>query len=183
MKKGTHGTCRSYAEEILANGFKATDGRIGKGTYFWAYFSDETEFCAKELAASWWRHSKQTHKYDHAKDNRCTVIYVEINSTDDSYLDLEDTDIKAKLIAFANQTYRKDDQRDYNKHKALGATYDLFIKLMEEALNIEFDIVHIRVAPPGGYRPPLPIEITGAPSCFLVMNDNCINIAGTKHVN
>lgn len=182
MKKGTHGTCRSYADDINAKGFKTAGGRLGQGVYFWGYTDDSMEFYVKELASSWWYYSKCSNRYKSAADTSCSVIFVEVLLENKKYLDIEDIEIKQRFILFSNEIYRRLSNRyKRDKKKILQSAYDLFVKRLEEELGSDFDVIHVRVAPPNKdyYKAALPVEITGAPSCFVVKNTSCIKILRT----
>jgi hypothetical protein len=169
--KGTHGTCASFAAEIKKSGFKSHKGRGGTGIYFWAYESPSLEYYAKELAESWWMFSKHRGDYD-GLNVSCVVIYVELR-VENIFLDLEELKLKEKLIEFANKVYR----RKGPKSERVSGTYDLFVSMMEQEIGVRIDVVHLRVAPPSKdfYRPSVPIDITGGPSCYVVRNQKVIS--------
>ena len=132
------------------------------------------ESYAKELAVSWWMATKYRGHYSGYNDS-CTVIYVELIVDEKGFLDLEELELKEMLILFANRVYHRARKRQWIDR--LSGTYDLFVSQMEQELNTKIDVVHVKVAPPYKefYKPSLPIEITGAPSCYVVRNQKVIS--------
>ncbi|MEW8543555.1 MAG: hypothetical protein AB2693_08450 [Candidatus Thiodiazotropha sp.] len=171
---GAHGTCADYAESIKNTGFSIskTGGRGGKGVYFWAYIDPELAVYAKDLAVSWCMYVKSTIGYHDSNDD-CVVIFAELNVIN-VFLDLEQQETKERLILFANNVYRRV-KKESNRKKAVSATYDLFVEMMEKELGQEIDVVHLRVSPPSldSY---IPIQITGSPSCYIARNLDVISI-------
>ncbi|MEW7987054.1 MAG: hypothetical protein AB2803_10295 [Candidatus Thiodiazotropha sp.] len=175
---GAHGTCADYAESIQNTGFSIskTGGRGGKGVYFWAYIDPELAAYAKDLAVSWCMFVKSKLGYRVSNDD-CVVIFAELNVIN-VFLDLEQQETKERLILFANSVYRRVKKESRKNGRAVSATYDLFVEMMEEELGREIDVVHLRVSPPSldSYKPMLPIQITGSPSCYIARNLEVISI-------
>lgn len=175
--KGTHGTCSEHAEQIIRDGFKpSVSGRGGAGVYFWGYESEEMEFYSEDLARSWWLYQRSCGGYSSVRDDSCKVIFASI-VVRNAFLDLEQLSVKEMLIKFANKAYRR--IKSNKLHKAnVSAIYDLFVGMIENDLGKKIDVIHVRVSPPARdfYKPRLPLELTGYPSCLVVRDVSCISI-------
>lgn len=170
--KGTHGTCRTFADGIVKDGFRHfAKGRRGSGVYFWAY--DSQDFYARQLALEWWDYARGKGQYKNASDSRCAIIYVKLQD-DGNYLDLEELETKESFIKGFNELFNRLVQHK-SRSKAAQVVYDLIIGEMEKKRGCSFDIVHVRVYPPKD-RPRYDIELTGHPTCYIVRNVGCILI-------
>lgn len=174
--KGTHGTCASFAEEILKNGFTVGAGRRGVGVYFWGYSSTNKEY-ATALANAWWAQAKVLHKYDVAHNKSCRVLYVSMKLDPDSFLDLEAHEMKQRLLLFLNDIY----MRTLAKGRPALAekAYDLFVGIIEKELKVKFEVVYVTVNPPQtehwAARDRYPsFDVLGMASCYVVKNKRCI---------
>ena len=88
--KGTHGTSRSRANNIVANGFRLSPvGKRGSGVYFWGYLSDSMETISRSLAEAWWFDVKRRHLYDKDENKSCSVVFASFDVSDDLHFDFE----------------------------------------------------------------------------------------------
>lgn len=172
--RGVHGTCRSYSYQIEKKGFRPGDGRRGAGIYFWAYRDPNIEAEVKELAIGWWRQSLSKNSYRNAGHKGCSLIYVRLIGVK-NLLDFEDLDVHESFVAFANEAVSK----NITTYKQEACRiYDLFVKMMEEEVGQVFDVLLVKVPPPGNefYTPPLPLDLVGYPPCLVVKHPEVIHI-------
>jgi hypothetical protein len=174
--KGTHGTCATFANEIKKHGFTIGGGRRGSGVYFWGYSSTLRDY-ATSLAKAWWSYAQSNGQYSSAENKTCEVLYVKIETEDNSFLDLEQHDMKQRLSRFLNDNYKRIVQ--LNSEQLAIKLYDLFVKTIEGELNTKFKAVHVSVNPPKlqFFESPGRIphfELMGMPSCYVVKDIKCI---------
>lgn len=174
--KGTHGTCFSFAEEIRNSGFIAGPGRRGRGVYFWGYSGSTKEY-ATALANAWWAQAKSMGKYDAVSDQSCSVLNVSINLREGRLLDLEEHEMKQKLLLFLNDIYKRSLSKD--RVALAEKAYDLFVGIIETELKNKFDVIYVTVNPPKKEhwegRDSFPnFDIIGMAPCYVVKNKECI---------
>lgn len=95
---GTHGTCISAAESIVASGFKVPTevGRAGKGVYFWAHGKQHTDV-AKKLAIGWHECARRAGTYNKYLNQDCAVLWAEIPVHRDAFLDFNAPELEDAL--------------------------------------------------------------------------------------
>lgn len=178
--KGTHGTCISFAEEIIQNGFKMLPGRRGTGAYFWSYTSTLKDY-ATNLAQAWWSQAKSFGQYNAVTDPSCKVLFVTIQAEDDLFLDLEEHKMKQMLSVFLNDSFKRSISLD-RAHLA-DRSYDLFVNLIERKLGKKFQVIHVTVNPPkkehfANYDRMPTFDLMGMPSCYVVKDNKHIILNG-----
>tara|TARA_R110001599_G_scaffold26935_1_gene94902 strand:- start:4441 stop:4995 length:555 start_codon:yes stop_codon:yes gene_type:complete len=183
MIKGTHGTCTSNADSIMADmSFRAsTVGLRGAGAYFWGYHSDEAKDDAKELAVCWWGIETKRGNYSKSQDKRCSVIYVDftIENKDVEVLDITEPEINETFRTYSKKVLDRVVTKDAND---VSQVYDMFISLLEEKAKRNFKLIHARVQSPGGYDSGLPKDVAGTPSCYIARDTSCVNIKSREVV-
>lgn len=174
--KGTHGTCVSRANLIRQNHFcSSSAGLRGAGVYFWGYTSVSLRDYARELAISWWRfaHNKQGN-YSKEKDKKCCVVYVSLNTQGLDVLDLENQEVRDTFIEYCQRVSPHiicEDDREKTSR-----LYDMFVDELEEKLERNFKVVHVKVQRPRKTQGILSLDITGQPSCYVVKDVSCIQV-------
>lgn len=168
MRKGTHGTCRTRANNILAVGFSASAvGKRGSGAYLWGYTHDDLKPKVSELACAWWHFAQKQGSYSKEKDKNCAVVHVTLCLVDDDVLDMENQQIREKFELY-NQTVR--DKLKGSSEEQLSQVYDMFVTDLEGVLRKNFKMVHVKVQRPLKWRYKLlsDMDISGQPSCYVV---------------
>lgn len=167
--RGAHGTSVSRANSIQKNGFQKSNGRFGRGVYFWS----ESPY-AEYLAKSWWNFqstTKDLYKYDSNKG--CAVIWGLCQLLENEFLDLDNKEIKKRL---AELCIKRNLGYSINTRK-LAATIVLFVSMLEKTLGNSFKVIETTVATaPKEFVEKYPISALGAPSCLIVFDEACINI-------
>jgi len=173
--KGTHGTCSSNAESIIANGFKYSNiGLRGGGIYFWGYILDDLEVYAKDLAIAWWRFAKKKGDYANAVSSRCSVIFADFKIDNQDILDFEDQHIREQFTVYSQKVYQR--IKAINPDEKISTIYDMFISDVEKSMGKTFKMIHVKVQAPKTYKKVLPMDLTGQPSCYVIKNLDCIEI-------
>ncbi len=165
---GTHGTIKSYAENIVKSGFNIRTGRGGTGAYFWRK-NDYSIILAK----GWYEFYLKKNKYDNENDKSFAYIEVKIDVNEQNFLDLEMPELKDRIanITFTRKLDRKTSDSD------IAALFDYFIKRLEEEMSSKFYVWQLRVnAPSENYDNKYPINILGNPICYVVNNNDLITI-------
>ena len=162
---GTHGTCATVVGTIKGSGFKASQGRIGSGAYFW-YDTDSFDGFGLELGKAWGR-------YKFPKSAKRSVIYVKISCSLNEYIDIEIPEVKIAIGQVA-QKFGKAGS-DYTK------IHNLFITQYEKRKSLKIKVLQGRVAPP----PPehftkgaaYDMRLLGAPVSICVIDPkSCVSI-------
>jgi hypothetical protein len=165
---GTHGTLASCKASILKDGFvpskKATQKRLGNGTYLWSSLGGY----GFELAKAW---VVQGHinKWHQEKDGVVFICKVDVKDTE--LADVETEECKAALAEIM----------DYCGHTDSCAIHNLFIKEYEKKAKCTIKVVKGRVFPPseacfkGGriYK----ATVLGSPVAFAIKEPSMITIA------
>lgn len=166
-KQCTHGTCRSRAIAIAKVGFLTeASGRGGKGAYFWS------GSYARVLAIGWYRQILAQGRLATESDSSGVVIYVIVEVDEADYLDFEDEDVKAGFARFIQKSGLNDETSAGRK----AAAHDLFIKELEQELQV-FKVIRMYLPAPGNnYCPEYPRTLMGTPVCYIVRSLDCVRI-------
>ena len=170
-KKGSHATSKSRYGTIKANGFQKSRGRAGKGVYFWA----DSHYCRK-LAVGWYAQSLADGQYRNDEDPSGVVLFATLSTEETCFLDLENQTLKDQIAVLAER--QRLGSRPSNHD--IAALYDLFIKRIEKARNIVYNVLAIRVAPPRDLD--YPIAVVGAPLCYIARITDCITIYAVEEI-
>jgi len=164
--KGSHGTTVTRSQTIFKEGFRINSGRYGKGVYFWR----ESNY-SKYLAIAWWNFYFHQREYSEDNNQSCSIIYVEIQTNKDDYLNTDDFEFKEFLIKLAKQ-------KGIEPSKArVAALYGYFITLLEKTLEVKYKVLEVRVVtPPKKFCEDYPLALIGVPHCYVVRDTNCITI-------
>ena len=139
-KSGTHGTCKSYADEIETLGFYPSSGRGGTGVYFWRRES----IFSKELAEAWYLFRKSTGKFKNVNDDRGAVIYASFTVGDNEYMNLEKPEVKDDFALFLKALGKLGDITD----KEICDAWDFYITEIENDAEEKIKLLEIRVGIP-----------------------------------
>jgi len=169
--KGSHGTTRVRAGNILKSSFRKGPGRHGTGAYFWLespyYF---------QLAIDWFNSSYAEYVTEGESKPECAIIVAELMADDSEVLDLDNRTLRASLM---NLVYNKEKIRRLNSSDRTRL-FDSFIRDLERELHIEFKIVLVRTAPPQGSK--YPLSFIGPPDCGIARDVTCIKRAALRKV-
>lgn len=173
---GTHGTCISFADGIMQNGFKIQPGRRGTGAYFWSYSSTLKDY-ATSLAKAWWSQATALGYYNAAVNQECKVLYVKIQANEDIFLDLEEHEMRRRLSVFLNDIFKRALPAD--RANLAEKAYDLFVSIIERKLDKNYQVIHVTVNPPkkehfDNYDRMPQVDLMGMPSCYVVKNSKLI---------
>lgn len=181
--KGTHGTCVSAADSIVATGFTSGPGRGGHGVYFWGYVSDDYKNHATNLAIDWWCMRSTQRKFIASPNPACSVLQVTLSSGADSVLDLANQENREKFLQYALTLSLK-----LGKSKArrpldnVTVVYDAFLRMMEAQRGAYYKVVGIFLPPPAQskvkWRNITEEErnLVGDPLCYIVRDSAIIEI-------
>lgn len=161
--RGTHGTTQRCAAEILSGGFRlSTEGRAGRGVYFWQYFADVE--IAKELAIRWFEQQNKRRAYPEP-DPQCAVISGKFEVSEDDVLDCSGELIEEITLTLQRMVTWTDDD--------IGATYESLISRIEALRGKPIMLVKTMVSPPkGAFKPKQVLPYPGA----LIVRDKSVEI-------
>lgn len=174
LPKGTHGTTWSRGKSIQEEGFRLSNGRVGRGAYFWR----ESPY-AYDLAVAWWDFSLRDKKsYEEDEDVRCAVIWASFRIKEEELLDLTRKDVNDGLAAFA----RKRNLRAKNEEEVANLRA-WFISWLGEKMNVDYKVIETSITlPPKRYRPFYSLELLGNPSCYLVKSKEVIRLDRIRYI-
>lgn len=136
--KGTHGTTKSRAEQILESGFKISDsGRAGRGVYFWQYF--ENPKIATNLAVGWFESQVKRGAYKEPSPE-CAVLDSRIFTDEDDSLDCTGEVLERVAIMLEKISDRTEDD--------ISRAYDYVISKLEDMLGRPILVARAMVSPP-----------------------------------
>lgn len=183
---GTHGTCRSNAENIHAEGFVAKPGRIGVGAYFWAAIedSDECRHLSKRLAHKWASLAQARGEYQDKALSQVATVEVKVDVDEAEVLGLDDprlvyglwSMLNSKLAELLNMPFTGEWNTGINfkEHEdALHGAIELFILRLEQRYNRQFKLVFKIQSCPKFNDPLLPF--IGNYSCFAIRDTEVIS--------
>lgn len=163
---GTHGTSQRNAAIIKLHGFNLTEGRLGKGAYFWA-----DSFLAQDLARGWFQQQKAERGYKEALPLE-SVIKAQIDCDEIEHIDLEDQVFKSQLQQLASHH----NVTDFSARN-IARMHSLVIEEFEKQNGVKIKVIEVRLAPPKPtFVPKYSINMFGAPICYVVRDANCITI-------
>jgi len=163
--EGSHGTSVTRAQRVHASGFHLGRGMRGTGVYFWTgpYYV--------ELAIGWYNYQRSLNRYNADGEPGCAIIIAAISVGDMEVLDLEAEELRDEIAL----TIKEQGLNTQNKRE-ITELYDLFIKKIEQRLNITFKVVKVKVGIPTGFFPDYPMNMIGAPLCCVVRDTTCVAI-------
>lgn len=136
--KGTHGTTKLRAGEILKSGFHiSTAGRAGKGIYFWQYFEDPQ--LANGLAIGWYEAQAKRGAYGE-KNPECAVLDASFFADDDDILDCTAEVVEQVAIMLQKLPNRSEDD--------ISNAYDSVIGRVEKVRGKPILVAKAHVTPP-----------------------------------
>ena len=107
--RGSHGTCKTFAASVLANGFNpSAEGRLGPGIYFWRISADAPgTISGRKRAKDWHWNAKRMRDSPYAKapDKSCAVLFAEIEES--NVLSLDNDNVLNKFSRFFEVAIRK----------------------------------------------------------------------------
>lgn len=183
---GTHGTCRSNAEDIHTNGFIAKPGRIGVGAYFWAAVENSAECrqLSHRLATKWATLAKAKGEYNGKALTEVTIVEVQVDVEEVEILGLDDPRLVYGLWSMLNKklselidrpfTGEWDNEVNFKEHEdAMHGAIEAFILRLEERYGRKFKLVFKIQSCPKFNDPLLPF--IGNYSCFAIRDTEVIS--------
>lgn len=161
---GSHGTCPKNIDSIERDGFKVGAGRHGTGAYFWSY-SIESEISkkrAKELAQAYFctklgksaQKRKRVRKGNLAKElviGPVAILEASIKCSNDSFLDLCDSDMRIMLCDFTEQFVNSREYKALSndeKKAEMSKIADAFVAEVEAMIGHTAIVVAMEADPP-----------------------------------
>jgi hypothetical protein len=171
--EGIHGTSSSKADQIRKSKFKIRTGRGGKGAYFWRHnkYSGILAYC-------WFLQAKYNGRYSGDRDKTFAEIKVKIKVPTNSFLDLEDPDIRENLADFAVSKGIDTD----NDRKRMAELIEAFVTETERVLSSDIKVLQLRLPIPHDCRD-YPSAMMGFPISYIVRNESIITIIEIKERN
>lgn len=151
---GTHGTSKSFAEDISEKGFDSTKlspGRHGKGVYLWSYndASPNTRERAVRLGKAWHSFCFGKKFYDECPKKSCVVLDCK---ADVELLDLVDHENASTFQAFLEQASDRIERGRYSGRKIdeqkATKLYGLFVSMKGQQDNKKYNAVHVLTSSP-----------------------------------
>lgn len=195
---GVHGTCRTWAKQILEKGFSpSTIGHSGPGIYFWRYFDNNTY--ASYLAYRWWKYSENKGTYNKqpgVKDTKCDLIYAKFNVDEDNILDLSHGKLKEGIRDMINQELKKIKQLDnvniskekqkkeeQEKEQIISTLYQIYVDTLEEIRGTDIKIIVADLVIPKGAGGKVGRYFGNAAEAVVVLDNKCIEILNHQEVD
>lgn len=151
---GTHGTSKSFAEDIVGNGFngsKLSPGRHGRGVYLWSYNVDapDTRLRALNLAKEWHSFCFSKKLYDNCPKKSCVVLDCK---ADVELLDLVDHKNANIFQAFLEKASDRIESSRYYGEKVdeqkASKLYGMFVAMKGKQDNKKYNAVHVLTSSP-----------------------------------
>ncbi len=183
---GTHGTCESFAEQIIAEkSFTHHPGRIGVGAYFWTAVSDSEECMelARKLAQTWATKAEKRGQYVGQPKTSVAVVEVEVAFGEEDMLDLDNPMLTyrlwslirkklAELLDLKNEEDWQNAKIDKRQEEIHGFI-EAFILELEANLRRRFKVIFKSQGCPKFSDPILPY--IGNHSCFAIRDAGVIS--------
>lgn len=153
---GMHGTCRTFADKIVLNGFFQGLGRHGKGVYLWESSSDKIlRDHSIELSQYFAQDMKNKGFYIKANDDTPTVLSTQLTLTDgNQFLDLEEYEINAMFKAFMLKSKEyltlAKDKSDAKKKSSI--VFQKFIEIIEKHKSVKINVIRVKTSAPLSFR-------------------------------
>ncbi|EOS8555145.1 hypothetical protein ACNPP3_004434 [Vibrio vulnificus] len=188
MYKGTHGTCRTWGEQIRENGFAASKaGRAGPGCYFWRYLDDNDY--ANFLAFRWWQAEEKRGEYSlkkGVKDPSCAVLDCSFDVDDVVVLDLSHgelkEDVRILIKSELNRLKLEGLPSDMTEEDVVSSLFQTYIDTVGEEEGVEFKLVVADVAIPKGSGGKIGMYFGASAEAIVVLDPLCININGYEEI-
>lgn len=170
---GSHGTCRSRAESILAEGFRTgTKGRRGDGAYLWHATSVGCEY-ATQLAHHWFLASAKRQEYDGDLDQSETILWGEISVPSEEVLNLERPEFRDTLRKVLTQHWPTINSKSPEEREALVCSvHQMLIQKIEASHPVGVVLATVQA-------PKMPDELAGyvgQPYALIVRNLSYLNM-------
>jgi hypothetical protein len=164
--KGIHGTTKSRTQDILKQGFAASQqSRRGKGAYFWAYGREKR--WAIGLAKSWWEYVRSQGSYSRDMDPSFSALDARLQAEEDEVLDLLEPSLREAVLDLSAKLNL--DSRD---EKKLSSLYEMFISELEKEMGVEYKILKAVVSAPKGHSRQESF-LVGEPVCYIARCLDC----------
>ncbi|MEZ8467794.1 hypothetical protein AB6D20_010640 [Vibrio splendidus] len=181
---GTHGTSRSFAEDIRNNGFdrqRLAPGRHGSGVYLWAYDlnTSGTKDRAIKIAKSW--HSLRFAKgvYNECSKKSCAVLDCKANVILLDIVNHENANIFRTYIEASMERIEKLRLTGKNiEEQKATRLYGLFVKLMSQQHDKSYNAVHVLTTSPIKERVAnwQRFQQVDLESCYVIHDTNAVNV-------
>lgn len=177
--KGTHGTCKTWGEQIQKAGFKNSNvGRAGPGCYFWRFYQSSTY--AKSLANRWWELERKKGNYNDPliDDKGCCLFSVSIDIEENNILDLSSGELREELQDLILETLDANDGITVDEQdKLVSGLYALYVEEMQKELNHTIQVVIADVAIPKKFGlGPVGLYFGTSTEVLVVLDPACIEI-------
>lgn len=153
---GMHGTCRTFADTIVSNGFNQGIGRHGKGVYFWE--SSPEQFLRNhsiKLSQYFAQDMKASGCYNAANDDTPTVLSTQLTLTDSNqFLDLEENEIDAMFKSFMLKSvdYLSSAKNISEAKRKSSIVFHKFIELVEKLKSVKINMIRVKTSAPQSFR-------------------------------
>jgi hypothetical protein len=153
---GMHGTCRTFADKIVSNGFNQGVGRHGTGVYFWessleSYLRNHSirlsQYFAQDMKAKGY--------YKAANDDTPTVLSTQLTLTDSNqFLDLEEYEINAMFKAFMLKStdYLNSAKNTSDAKRKSSIVFQKFIEIVEKCKSVKINMIRVKTSAPQSFR-------------------------------
>jgi hypothetical protein len=170
---GSHGTCMSRAESIVADGFKpGAKGRRGDGVYLWHAESIGCNY-ARQLAHHWFLASTKRNLYSSDGDPSEAILWGEVSAPDDEVLNLERPEFRDTLRQALTKHWATINSKDPSeKEKLVCSIHQMIIQQIEAAKPVGVVLATVQA-------PKMPDELAsyvGQPFAMIIRNLNYLNL-------
>lgn len=187
---GTHGTSRSFAEDIRENGFdrqKLGPGRHGLGVYLWAYDINTggTKERAMRVAKSWHTLRFNHGNYDKCSKKSCAVLDCNANVTLLDIVKHENANVFRSFLEASTDRIEKLRLSGKNiEEQKATRLYGVFVKLMSQQDDKNYNAVHVLTTSPIKEKVAKwqRFQHVDLESCYVIHDTNAVNVLDLTHV-
>ncbi|MDF0535621.1 hypothetical protein PY479_15210 [Shewanella sp. A32] len=189
MYKGTHGTCRSWGDDICKEGFNVSDpGRAGPGCYFWRYVQDSTY--ANFMAFRWWQSESRKGNYAKAARNadgkKCAIIKSSFQVEDAEVLDISHGELKEHVRGLVKSSliWISDNglPEDMTEEDVISSVFQSYVDEIGEEESIAYKLVIADLAVPKGAGGKIGLYFGASVESIVVLDPSCITIDGYEEI-
>ncbi|MEX5730757.1 MULTISPECIES: hypothetical protein [Providencia] len=145
---GCHVTTETYADEILASGFKAGNGRKGKGTYFWLA---QKVGCpdATRLCDDWFELKKSSDGYLACSNKGKVILWRQLISKASETLYIDHPEYQFRINKLLRRVaHRLDKLSKKERDELASGMHDVFYKEYNEQNSCKLKLVIAQVPKP-----------------------------------
>ncbi|MGB5118831.1 MAG: hypothetical protein WBO26_18050 [Providencia rettgeri] len=173
---GCHVTNETFANAILVSGFKPSDGRKGKGVYFWIAQKVNCPI-ATELCDDWFEYKQENGRYQSNRDNEKVILWRKLVSKNSEVLYLDNIDYQFRINALIDKVARRINNLPKKQRDVLvSGMHDVFYNKYNEEHSCKIKLVVAQVPRPNAANATLADRYKMNPYACIVKDNQCIQV-------